>query len=96
MPRFQIRFYRKVINFDGSALAAAKRVSKLASDIHTTMPLGVLPSQATLMDEHGKTLMSCSPHATVSVQAARRGLRAKRAFAKCTIKPAFKKTLRRR
>jgi hypothetical protein len=51
-----------------------------------------LPEKTTLVDDHGAVLMTCAP-SVVSTGAARAGRRVKYSFARCTIKPAFKKLI---
>jgi hypothetical protein len=54
-----------------------------------------LPEKVALVDESGATVMTCAP-SIVSPGAARRGARVKYSFARCSIKPAFKKLIRKR
>lgn len=52
----------------------------------------ILPARVSLVDDRGKTVMTCTP-TVVSPGAARRGQRVRYSFARCTINEAFKKLI---
>jgi len=104
VAKFTIKFGKQVMPFDGSAVQAARHVSKLASvgtfirgkTIYEQPDNAQLPAKTQLIDPTSdRVLMTCSP-SIVSVRAARAGRRVTKTFAKCDVSATLKKEISKR
>ena len=101
--RYTIEFGKERETFEGTAHEAARKAARLSArgtfkrsgTIHNQSENAKFPDKVRLLDESGVVVMNCRP-SIVSPGAARAGRRVRYTFASCTIKPGFKRLLRKR
>ncbi len=95
--------HRNVTMIEATPHEAAKKAARLAArgdlrrdkTIYEQPDNARMPDKVRLLDDTGAVLMTCGP-SIISSGAARAGRRVRYTFARCSIKPGFKKLLRKR